>query len=363
MPHISLFLIWAFFALEVSALAVIPSTTADDKTPACKFTTSGLEFDLCPLLDSVKFPKISYSDGTIDTPPTRMNRTYEIDLKTGLKKDKTLPADLQCPEGTRICMIASFTRPKNPSAPAQILQVVPVATTPELKPKASVHKDSNGTFDFLSVQLHGASYANKTQYADFRFRCRRNSKEPSKPSFLLAWNGYHVFNWYTRFACPSVRATPPPTRSVPAPTPPPTHSHTPPAPTNPDDDAEDGDSEEATPVPNEPRYRWTFMTSFWLTLLILLLLRVLSYMKILNFRPILRFFTRRKTPYHSSSSLGGPTAPRLLRWAQQAGFTQEDADEELTSGEYSPVSGEEMPLTPTPRNGTFSPTVNKSYGT
>jgi hypothetical protein len=66
-------------------------------------------------------------------------------------------------------------------------------------------------------------------------------------------------------------------------------------------------------------------------------------------------------------SLGGPPASRLLRWAQQAGFVkevQEEAEDGMSDSEYSPVSGEEIPLTPSPRNGTFGQGIGtKTYGT
>ncbi|KAK7437468.1 hypothetical protein VKT23_018539 [Stygiomarasmius scandens] len=331
------------FTSKVYAAVLIKNTdevVIEDQSLSCNFTYEGLKYDLCPLLNTIKSPlKIVLEE---ETPPTRMNSTYEISLKGELKRDKTLPAESQCPEGTRICLTVSFTRPGHPSTPSQILKVVPVATTE--KPRALAYHLPNHENAYLAVRFHGAMYGNMQQRAELRFHCRNDSVEPSKPAFRWNFNGTHVFEWKSRHACPKGTATPK--------EPPKEPPEEPPNPT-PDDPNEP----QPEPVPAAPKLRRTFVTLFWCLILLILLLRALTYFRIFSFRSLFRFFPRPRTP-----SLGRPTDSRLLRWAQQAGFTREDGSETVNS-EYSPLSGEEMPLTPTPRTGTFGPVAGKTYGT
>ncbi|KAJ7284049.1 hypothetical protein C8J57DRAFT_1001350, partial [Mycena rebaudengoi] len=104
---------------------------AADSFP-CKFALSDLEFDLCPILSGPTV-LIPFAE---DTPPTHTTHEYSIGMGGPLRRDLTLPAELQCPEGTWICLIVSNMRPSHPSEPTRILQVVPVAGGPSLSPKA-----------------------------------------------------------------------------------------------------------------------------------------------------------------------------------------------------------------------------------
>jgi len=101
------------FSSKVYAAVLIKNTdevVIEDRSLSCNFTYEGLKYDLCPLLNTIKSPlKIVLEEGmcfflalyskiylySAETPPTRMNSTYEISLKGELKRDKTLPAESQ----------------------------------------------------------------------------------------------------------------------------------------------------------------------------------------------------------------------------------------------------------------------------
>ncbi|EEB94956.1 hypothetical protein MPER_06152, partial [Moniliophthora perniciosa FA553] len=91
----------------------------------CSFTMQNMKYDICRLLQSnVRHRKLLIPE---ETPPTLTTNKYEIGLAGPLKRDGTLPQDLQCPDGTWICLTVSNTRPKHPSELERILQVVPIA--------------------------------------------------------------------------------------------------------------------------------------------------------------------------------------------------------------------------------------------
>ncbi|KAF9456957.1 hypothetical protein BDZ94DRAFT_1143969, partial [Collybia nuda] len=80
---------------------------------------------LCPLLKA----RAGNFDISIEeeTPPTHTQRKYALGFGGALKWDGTLPAELQCPEGSRICLTVINTRPNHPTEPSRILQVIPIA--------------------------------------------------------------------------------------------------------------------------------------------------------------------------------------------------------------------------------------------
>ncbi|KAJ3509912.1 hypothetical protein NLJ89_g4964 [Agrocybe chaxingu] len=101
-------------------------------------------YHLCPILswlphDSKSKKKIQIVNYE-ETAPTRTRYVYDIALlgSGGLERDGTLPASLQCPEGTMICLTVINTRPEHPAEPSRILQVVPVASEAEGTPEASL---------------------------------------------------------------------------------------------------------------------------------------------------------------------------------------------------------------------------------
>lgn len=69
----------------------------------CSFHVGDFVFDLCPVVKSHTFAPITISLQE-DTPPTCTKSTYTISMNGALKRDGTLPAELQCPPGTWICL-------------------------------------------------------------------------------------------------------------------------------------------------------------------------------------------------------------------------------------------------------------------
>jgi autophagy-related protein 27 len=171
------------------------SLTSAQPTSQCTITLPNrFTYDLCPLLSSPLEVVIEES-----TPPTLTKSVYTISLLKPLDRDNTLPADLQCDEGTMVCLKVVNTRPDHPLEPPRTLRVVPVAMQEGLRPKAK-HASlvggadvEHGAFplDFLllsarvltiaeaplQVTFHGGSYISKSQKATFIFHCDKDAAE------------------------------------------------------------------------------------------------------------------------------------------------------------------------------------------
>ncbi|KAF8157139.1 autophagy-related protein 27-domain-containing protein [Crassisporium funariophilum] len=223
------------FALSFLLLLSLPVRALSQAVP-CSYTVPAgspdtlLKYDLCPLLPSnSKGQKLRV---TVDesTPPTHTQHIYDVALfgTNGLERDGTLPSDLQCPEGTWVCLTVINTRPNHPSEPSRILQIIPVASLSNIKAKA-IHT----TEDQLQVTFHGGMYNNRKQKAQFRFECNPASKEPTSPTFLWSFNGTHTFSWSSKYACPTSVPNP----GSPSPSDPPPDTDEPPD--NPPPDSED----------------------------------------------------------------------------------------------------------------------------
>ncbi|KAF9256379.1 hypothetical protein L218DRAFT_966382 [Marasmius fiardii PR-910] len=205
--------------------------TASSESIPCSFNIENFKYDLCPLLQShTRHMKLTISE---DTPPTLTRKTYEISLEGALKRDGTLPAELQCPGGTWICLTVVNTRPNHPSEPSRILQVVPVAgsssitrieqKTDELVPKFKLVRTNNesdgdpGSDPSLRMTLHGGTYTGQKQKAAFLFECDRSRERAEKtggiastPKFVWSFNGTHTFEWKSVYACPDTLVSQPP---------------------------------------------------------------------------------------------------------------------------------------------------------
>ncbi|KAJ7498694.1 autophagy-related protein 27-domain-containing protein [Mycena latifolia] len=304
-------------------------TVAADR--ACDFTLDGLEFNLCPL-----FTKAStVSEFAESTPPTQTTHRYNISLGAPLKPDGTLPSELQCPEGTWICLIVVNTRPSRPSEPPRILQVVPVAGDLGLNPKAKLLAKANDK-DLhapLQVTLHGGHYNGRSQKASFQLHCDHESEEPG-PTFSWQWNGTHTFSWRTKHACP--RALPPG-----APGPKPEEPDVdPPAtpPVDPDADAEDKDSKHTSPASLS-----IFILVFWIVAC-MFALRIL-------YPPLSRWSRRFSWRFSMTSPKSKgfrPPALSLIRWAAEENPEEYNVDS-ADGFMHSLSDGEETPLTPNSR--------------
>lgn len=95
------------------------------------------------------------------------------------------------------------TRPSHPSEPSRILQVVPIAGTPGLDPKARLDKKDNENdphgeqildyFDTfahkatapLQLTLHGGRYMKQSQKASFQFLCDHQAEDVCSQLLLV----------------------------------------------------------------------------------------------------------------------------------------------------------------------------------
>ena len=74
------------------SLALLLSNVVAQEFP-CSFKLDSHDFDLCPLVASQTNPiEITVKE---ETPPTRTISTYRISVNGALKRDGTLPNDLQ----------------------------------------------------------------------------------------------------------------------------------------------------------------------------------------------------------------------------------------------------------------------------
>ncbi|KAF7352603.1 Autophagy-related protein 27 [Mycena venus] len=193
----------ASFRALLAAQLLLVAAAANDYP--CNFTLDSLEFNLCPLF-SGKPISISLDE---ETPPTRTVHRYAFGLGAPLKFDTTLPKELQCPEGTWICLSIVNIRPGHDSEPPRILQVIPVAGNQGLNPMAKMlaKVKADDVHEPLQVTLHGGHYKHRSQKASFEFHCDHSLDEPTLPKFTWQFNGTHNFLWRTKHACP--RALPP----------------------------------------------------------------------------------------------------------------------------------------------------------
>ncbi|TRM59496.1 hypothetical protein BD626DRAFT_507308 [Schizophyllum amplum] len=157
----------------------------------CAFTLSAIHYNLCPLLSGSEPLTITSHEST---PPTHTDYTYTIGRGAPLQRDRTLPDELQCGEGTWVCLQVINSRPSHPSEPPRVLQVVPIAVAPDLRPTARRVDEK----DALRIAVHGGLYNNKPQKAVFDFVC---AEETTEPSLSWTFNGTHAFEWRSEHAC------------------------------------------------------------------------------------------------------------------------------------------------------------------
>ncbi|GLB38918.1 putative autophagy-related protein 27 [Lyophyllum shimeji] len=328
--------LWLFLLSRAYRALSVATTNLTASNLECTFAVNQLEFDLCPLLNARSAPfDITFAE---ETPPTYTKHVYAVSFGGPLKRDGTLPAELQCPEGTQICLTVINTRPNHPSEPARILQVIPVAGK-DLNPTAILGKKEHEDDPHapLQVTLHGDLYLQQKQKATFIFSCDHAAEETSKPTLTYRFNGTHAFSWRTKHACHKPLSAP-----HPGPTP---------DPDPPEDPPKDPESD-----PSEPPARPTSVSRvFWMVILSLLVARFLLYLH-----------RRHRQFRHLSSSLSSTVmnqirplvSMRFVPWAPYTG--KEQRDDRFSSASYLPAypeldndEGEEVPLTPTP-GGTFS---------
>ncbi|KAK0203938.1 autophagy-related protein 27-domain-containing protein [Desarmillaria ectypa] len=277
-------------------------------TLQCSFQIDNHMFDLCPIIASHLGPLTISLDE--ETPPTRTRSTYSISLNGPLKRDGTLPAELQCLDGTWICLTVTNERPNRPSEPIRVTNVIPIAVDSNLNPTAKL--GAMAKLDApLQVTLHGGPYTSRNvkQKATFQFVCDHNAEEPTEPEFAWSLNGTHAFTWKSKYACSNVVSGSPASPSEPDPDPPADPPH-------------DPDLIDKVPV-HEAK----------LLPLFLVFIAISSFIFIRVIYPMNRRRARH-TKFRPSSS-------RLLEWAQQAGFTDVDSDAESNELDFD----EEIPLT------------------
>ncbi|KAF9049607.1 hypothetical protein BDZ89DRAFT_1126561 [Hymenopellis radicata] len=182
-------------------LGLLTRLIAAEDVLQCSFHVGEFVFDLCPVVKSHSTSSPITVSLQEDTPPTRTKSTYTISVNGALKRDGTLPAELQCPPETWICLEVSNSQPNRPSVPDRITQIVPIAVSPNLSPRAKFGPKINAEDRHapLQVTLHGGLYTTRQQKASIQFICDHNAEEPY---FWWSFNGTHAFDWKTKHACP-----------------------------------------------------------------------------------------------------------------------------------------------------------------
>ncbi|KAK0444552.1 uncharacterized protein EV420DRAFT_1002653 [Desarmillaria tabescens] len=295
----------------------------------CSLQIDNHLFDLCPLVASHPGPLTISLDE--ETPPTRTRNTYSISLNGPLKRDGTLPAELQvslayftgetrvliiyeCPDGTWICLTVTNARPNRPSEPIRVTNVIPIAVDPNLNPtvKFGAKAKLDDYHAPLQVTLHGGSYTSRNvkQKATFQFVCDHDAEEPTEPEFTWSFNGTHAFTWKSKHACSTIV------------------SGSPTSPSEPDLDPPADPPKDPDLIDEDPVHETRLLPLF------LVFIAISSFIIIRVIYPMSRRRVRH-TKFRPSSS-------RLLEWAQQAGFS-DDVYSDAESNELN--SDEEIPLT------------------
>ncbi|KAF8068033.1 autophagy-related protein 27-domain-containing protein [Lyophyllum atratum] len=314
----------------------------DTATARCTFAINDLRFDLCPLFVAHPTPFNVIIDE--ETPPTRTKNVYMMSLGGPLRRDGTLPAELQCPKGTRICLTVVNTRPNHPSEPSRVIQVIPVVGA-DTNVKAILGKKENEDDHHapLQVTLHGGSYMKQNQKATFLYHCDHDAEEPTLPTYQWKWNGTHAFSWKTRHACHKPLSDPKPDPG--------------PDPDPPQDPPKDPESD-----PNEEdRDRSSRSSStlkvFWFAVLLVLTSSIAG----LLFFLLLRRHQRSRLPSSIPSAITRQIQAFLsTRFIPRSLYIGKEQRVDLSSYHraYPDINseedeGEEVPLTPSP-SGTFS---------
>ncbi|KAF5383261.1 hypothetical protein D9615_004829 [Tricholomella constricta] len=327
---LSIWLAWASWLSRVHFVAAVDSGGSDNGLPKCTFAIKQLEFDLCPLFQAHS----AAFDITIDeeTPPTHTKHVYAVSFGGPLKRDGTLPAELQCPEGTRICLTVVNTRPNHPSEPPRILQVIPVVGA-DLSPKAVLGKKVNAEDHHapLQVTLHGGSYIHQSQKATFLFHCDHDAEEPMKPSFTWKFNGTHAFSWKTKHACHKPLATPQPDPE--------------PDQGPPQGPPKDPESDPSNDIDESPSRSISIFTFLWIAIVTLFVARLIYFLypRRNKYRRLPSALSIAVTePVRSLFSTGKNHNDNDISRMYHAAYFELDDDE-----------GEEVPLTPSP-SGTFT---------
>ncbi|KAF8914955.1 hypothetical protein CPB85DRAFT_1296368 [Mucidula mucida] len=279
----------------------------------CSFHVGDFVFDLCPVVKLHTSAPITISLQE-DTPPTVPRR------------DGTLPAELQCPPGTWICLEVSNRLPNRPSVPDRITQIVPIAVSPNLSPRAKFGPKINAEDRHapLQVTLHGGIYTTRQQKASIQFICDHNAEEPTNPTFGWSFNGTHAFDWKTKHACPRYVAGEP---NGPI--------------SEPDEPPRDPDQESDKFEPN-PREHHRYLFPFFM------LMVAISCMC---------YFAIKRISQRKWASPLWLSTPRRLPWMKYRVFKVEEDEErrdELDAVYFDVL--EDIPLSPTISKGDRTPT-------
>ncbi|KAI0343849.1 hypothetical protein BDW22DRAFT_1419677 [Trametopsis cervina] len=200
------------FACTASAGDVV---SLDSLMNQCRFMVDGNGFDLCPMFERQKTGGwlIEFEQ---QRPPSILTGQYRLMIDGKLPKNESLKDDMQCPDGTAICL-TTYTRYSGaPAEQAKVLNTIPVAGAlgaedvkkfvrygrynPGLNAQAEMVRRWNATEASLRVKLHGGYYVYEKQSAVIDFVCE---EDHSNSIFRYLWtnSGDHYFVWKSPHAC------------------------------------------------------------------------------------------------------------------------------------------------------------------
>ncbi|KAF8514148.1 autophagy-related protein 27 [Gautieria morchelliformis] len=177
-------------------LSISASTSAvaqdSDLLDCNAFSFEGVTYDLKSLASERTVTR------TRDNPPSTMEDELRFNICEDLTLKDGVPADDQCPAGTRACLTETNLKE---GLDARIITAIPVAQTSVLKPSFRTLHSPAG----LSIELHGPSYPPKTspvpQSFNLTLLCAQDGG--SDPTFAGYANGVTRVEWNTTAGCPA----------------------------------------------------------------------------------------------------------------------------------------------------------------
>ncbi|KAH8103336.1 hypothetical protein BXZ70DRAFT_720347 [Cristinia sonorae] len=352
--------------LLLALLALVVAVLAADEEVAkhCKFTLEGQNFDLCPIIELGKEKGGWFVGSERQTPPTVTKMSYRISLSGPLPFNASIPSEIQCPEGTWICMKKFNIRPNVENELPRLLEVVPIAGSivppqSSLSAAADVEKTKlNVTVQLspwqkddvrhknLHIRYHGGHYVGRAQQADFSFVCDHKAEALTSPEYLFEWGGRHIFQWKTKQACGEMMANEPADDTPP-----------PPPPDGPPMENEDGSSElvDLPPYTGSPsRVKWFLVLTS--TAAVAFLIYIAYHPPQLIRRHVLSYIKS-----HPSLARFRVGEHVLVRWADEELGYEEGEEDLMVNGERDSIffdDDEQIPLKPSPKKKGLFP----SYG-
>ncbi|VDC00519.1 unnamed protein product [Peniophora sp. CBMAI 1063] len=173
----------ALAATSLASALELPGSIASH----CAFTLGERQYDLCPLFAGAERGQKTAELRYAAEPEKESEIVYQLSLDGPLQRNE----EMQCEEGTWVCMTTISRRPKAPTA----TQHVPIVKALS----SSVHTGVYERDDGLVMVLSGEPYAGSRLRALIAFEC---ATEEGGLELAVSGGTTHAFTWRTPHACP-----------------------------------------------------------------------------------------------------------------------------------------------------------------